>query len=426
MSGDGDLRANPAAGPSTPSSRAADDVDPIPEAGGRRSRGLLAPETRQRAIGLLAMGLGGGTVLVMASLLFGGDSDKRPPSPAVVAPAGQTYDPPGSGALPPARVQAEAAANQNGYTNAVATGKAHVARPSGVVEDLKLPEPTPPIKSEPVPVVPVVVAAPVSAPAQGDAAKAWQKVVGDQMAMLEQFRGFRPMQTGAVAAVNRGGMTDGAGTAVAAVPVGGGEAGWNGQATGAGGIESGGAVVVPAGHIAMGQLVVGADSDAPAAIVIDLVSRPLEGARLVGEFKSTDRHNVLTARRMSWQGREWTVSALALDPDTGSAGLVDDRDRHLFERVILPGMAEFLAGIGMAIGSAGTVVSAGPVSVVTQTPARTVRDQILVGAGRAGQSAGDVLREDARGIKSTIKTFAGRGVAVLFLESVREGGGQGR
>jgi intracellular multiplication protein IcmE len=188
---------------------------------------------------------------------------------------------------------------------------------------------------------------------------------------------------------------------------------------GDGGGGDGGRVLLEAGNSAYGRVLVEANSDVPTEVGVLILEGPLKGARVFGMFKAGREVLALSFSRMTFGGREVKIQAIAVDPDTNSPALASDVQHHYVDRVVLPGIVGFLAGLGDAAARSATTISVSPLSVVQQSSTLNVPQQLLIGAGKAAQAAAQAITQDAAGIKPTVTYAAGLPVGVLFLADVR-------
>jgi hypothetical protein len=130
-------------------------------------------------------------------------------------------------------------------------------------------------------------------------------------------------------------------------------------------------IIVPAGTVSYAQLLTEANSDVPGPILAQIVSGPLAGARAVGQFLVANGYNdylVLQFNVADLKGRDYTINAIALDPDTTLGGMATEVDQRYLTRVILPAAAGFLQGFGGALGTGNSSIATnGSTTIVTQS-----------------------------------------------------------
>lgn len=183
-------------------------------------------------------------------------------------------------------------------------------------------------------------------------------------------------------------------------------------------------ILLPAGSIEYGQLIIEANSDAEGPILAHLVSGPLAGSRMLGTFKKEDEWLVLTFNTIVIDGIAHSTEAVALDPETTSIAMVTDIDRRYFRRVILPAAAAFVEGMGEAIAETNqtTVVVDGG-SAVSNEEELDSREEFFKGFEKATEKVGEILDEDADEIEPLIRVEAGTPIGLLFVAPVTDEAG---
>jgi len=109
-------------------------------------------------------------------------------------------------------------------------------------------------------------------------------------------------------------------------------------------------VLLSAGSIEYAQLLTEANTDVPGPILAQIVTGPFQGARLIGTFEETYNYLTLNFDTVVLDGVDYSVDAVAIDPETTLPGVVTDINRRYFTRVVLPVAAEFIAGFADALG----------------------------------------------------------------------------
>ena len=178
--------------------------------------------------------------------------------------------------------------------------------------------------------------------------------------------------------------------------------------------------LVPAGTVSYAQLLTEANSDVPGPILAQIVSGPLAGARVVGNFKTMDGYLVLQFNLANMKGKDIPISAYALDPDTTLPGMATEVDNRYFLRVVLPSAAAFLEGLGDALGtppstttttSSGTLTSQGEVGMKTG---------MYQGLGKAANVAGAFFQAEGQATKQLVRIASGTPMGIFFVTTVKE------
>lgn len=177
-------------------------------------------------------------------------------------------------------------------------------------------------------------------------------------------------------------------------------------------------ILVPAGTILYGQIMNQADSYAPGPIVAQMLSGPLVGSRVIGKFQKKGKLLIITFNTVVVKGVGNNMNGVAIDPSTTSPGLATDVDNHYFERIILPGAARFLEGLGSAYSQQETqVFTSGDVIVTNQNKLNT-KQELARGVEEAAREAGDTLKDEADDLKPRIRVEAGTPIGIVLVDPI--------
>lgn len=188
-----------------------------------------------------------------------------------------------------------------------------------------------------------------------------------------------------------------------------------------GGEDNNEIVVVPAGEIEYAQILTEANSDIPGPVLGQIVSGPLSGSRIIGEFSHDDENELLTVtfRTVVVDGEAYDIDAIAVDPDTTLTGMATDVNHRYFRRVILPAAASFIQGVGEAIaesGSTSVTVTSGDTTTATEdTSNYDVKEQLFSGVQQAADQVAGFLDDEASKVKTLVRIRAGTPMGILFL-----------
>lgn len=183
-------------------------------------------------------------------------------------------------------------------------------------------------------------------------------------------------------------------------------------------VTSKGASFVRAGTIIPAVLLTSINSDTPGPVVAQIVSGPLAGARLLGNFQATEKEVVVRFSTLSMPGepKSFSVSAYAVNSNLGT-GLATDVDNHYLRRYGLLLAAGFIKGYGQAIARSGTTTTVTDGGGVVITQDELSNGQInRMALGEAGTTvAGDV--QQAARVRPTVKVEGkdGGGVPIGLL-----------
>ncbi len=180
-------------------------------------------------------------------------------------------------------------------------------------------------------------------------------------------------------------------------------------------------ILVPAGDINYAQLLTEANSDVPGPILAQLVSGPLAGARLLGQFSLRDEYLVLSFNSIIIDGINQPISAVAIDPSTTLPGVASDVDRRYWTRVFLPAAAKFLEGVGSAIAQdSETTVTVSGDTVVEETKALDFEQEIGRGVEEGFSEIAEFMDNEADSTKILVRVARGTALGILFTEPVLE------
>ncbi len=180
-------------------------------------------------------------------------------------------------------------------------------------------------------------------------------------------------------------------------------------------------ILLPAGTIEYGQLLIEANTDAPGPVMAQIVSGPLRGSRVLGAFQSTDEYLVLNFTMVVIDGINYPVQAVAIDPGTTLPGLITEIDRRYFKRIVLPMAAEFVTGLTEAISESGSTTILIDGSTVSSSESdKDSQQEVASGISEAGNSLSEILEEEADNTRPMLRVAAGTPLGILFVEPVTD------
>jgi len=183
-------------------------------------------------------------------------------------------------------------------------------------------------------------------------------------------------------------------------------------------------IIVPAATIEYAQLMIEANSDVPGPVMAEVMSGPLVGSRLLGDFEVQDEYLTLSFDTLVIDGVGYSIDAIALDMNTTLPGVVTDVDHRYFQRIVLPAAAAFIEGMSSAIADTGgtTVSTSGTTGTSTSTTSGEpdTEEEIFKGIEEAGKTVAEILDDEAAGVEIMVKVAAGTPMGVLFLEPVTD------
>ncbi|MGN7437355.1 MAG: hypothetical protein ACTHOO_01830 [Alcanivorax sp.] len=182
-------------------------------------------------------------------------------------------------------------------------------------------------------------------------------------------------------------------------------------------------IIIPAGKIVYGQMLLEANSDVPFTVLAQMVSGPLKGWKLLGEFEVLDGVEMLGISfemAVNEEGKQYDVEAYMLDPDSGLAALRTDIDHRYLKRVIFPAAAEFVSGYASAIAESGrTSVTVRGETVTTAENPTTDEQEVATGVEEAADEISSIL-DEIGDVEVKIVIEAGTPIGVFFTQNVEE------
>lgn len=183
-------------------------------------------------------------------------------------------------------------------------------------------------------------------------------------------------------------------------------------------------VLMEAGTGVYGVIVTGGNTDQGSpTIIAQALSGPIAGRRLLGSFTrqgSGNQPGALLGLRftsITIDGKPVAVDAFAVAPDTMDSAVASRIDPHTVERLVLPAAAVFVQGLGQALLSSGSTVASGPYGGYAAFRQFSPEQMLGIGAGAAGASAGQMLREQAPR-ERTIYIDADAELGIMFRTSL--------
>ncbi len=182
-------------------------------------------------------------------------------------------------------------------------------------------------------------------------------------------------------------------------------------------------VLLSAGTIEYGQLLLEANTDAPGPVLAQIVTGPFAGGRVIGTFTNTDNFLVLNFNTLVKDSVNYPINAVAVDPQTTLPGLVTEIDHRYFKRIILPAAARFIEGMGQAIadsGSSTTVIIDGNTQVEEDNSKIDTRQELYNGVEEGAKEFGDFLSEEGDNTEPLIRVASGTPLGIFFTQPVTQ------
>ncbi len=181
--------------------------------------------------------------------------------------------------------------------------------------------------------------------------------------------------------------------------------------------------LVSAGTVSYAQLLTEANSDVPGPILAQIVSGPFSGARAIGQFQVANGYAdylVLQFTLVNFKGKDYSINAVALDPDTTLGGMATEVDQRYFTRVLLPAAAGFLQGFGQAIGQNSSTTTTNGTSTIISQGKEGYQQGMFQGLGAAAQTASQFFQNQANQTKPLVRVAAGTPMGLFFVTSATD------
>lgn len=181
--------------------------------------------------------------------------------------------------------------------------------------------------------------------------------------------------------------------------------------------------LVSAGTVSYAQLLTEANSDVPGPILAQIVSGPFSGARAVGNFQVANGYAdylVLQFTLVNFKGKDYPISAIALDPDTTLGGMATEVDQRYLTRVVLPAAAGFLQGFGQALGTGNSTTTTNGTSTIISQGKEGYRQGLYQGLGQGATTMSQFFQNQANQTKPLVRVAAGTPMGMFFISSVQD------
>jgi len=180
---------------------------------------------------------------------------------------------------------------------------------------------------------------------------------------------------------------------------------------------------VPVGNVTVGQtfysvLQIGVNTDEISPVRAVTVQKGLlEGAVLTGEPVRTGEKAKIQFTNMSWKGKSYSVTAIALDPETYRSSLADGVDNHTFERYSKLAIASFVDGYADALQDSQTTTNSDGSSSTKTSALPNAADQMKMGIGKIGEKFSPIFEKEFDRAP-TVTVEPNKSIIVMFMANV--------
>lgn len=176
--------------------------------------------------------------------------------------------------------------------------------------------------------------------------------------------------------------------------------------------------MIPAGKILYAVLDTEINSDDTQYIRATIVQEgPFKGATVLGQPQLRGDKVVLTFNRIGHRGKDYAVSAVAVDPETNRTALADSVDRHIIERYGLLWGAAFVEGFAEAMSNTSTVINSDGSTTSTRERLPDTSDQLIVATGKVGERTVPLLSQKFNR-PPTIHVTSERPIGLMLLQGL--------
>lgn len=176
--------------------------------------------------------------------------------------------------------------------------------------------------------------------------------------------------------------------------------------------------VYKAGTILFAVLDTGINSDYEGSpVMATIVQAPFNGAKVLGNFKRTDKKVVLqfTLLNSPHLSNSISLNAVAIDPNTAKTALATHVDSHYMLRYGTLFASSFVSGIGQAIQNSGSSSSTSDNGTQQHFwPKLNTGQQAMVALGNVGQQYAGVL-SPLFSTPPTVEVKSGSGIGMLLM-----------
>jgi len=188
-------------------------------------------------------------------------------------------------------------------------------------------------------------------------------------------------------------------------------------------------IFVKSGDILFAVIDTAVNTDEPSPILATITNGPLKGSKLIGSFNLPGNADkmIITFTTLSMQGISKTISisAYAIDPNTGRTALSSTTNHHYLMRYGALFASTFIQGFGNAFQSADTTITiggtggtGGPNTTTVQNGiGRSLTSNAVIGLATLGQAWAQQAQQNMN-VPTTVQVFSGTPIGVLFLQDV--------
>lgn len=178
---------------------------------------------------------------------------------------------------------------------------------------------------------------------------------------------------------------------------------------------------ITAGTIYYAILEIGVNTDEISPVRATIIQEgPVKGGILLGTPERRGSKAVIAFNSMSLDGKDYSVTGVALDLETMRTGIADSVDHHTFERYSKLMGAAFISGYAESLSNTSTkTYSDGSTEKIVDAIPET-EDQIAYAIGQAGEKLVPIF-EDEFNKEPTVEVDSNREIAIMFMSGFEVG-----
>ena len=174
--------------------------------------------------------------------------------------------------------------------------------------------------------------------------------------------------------------------------------------------------IYKAGSVWFAVLDTSINSDEQTPIMASIISGPLKGGKLIGQFSRVDQKLLINFKTLNDTSLPNTipVNMVAIDPDTARTAIAGDVNNHYLLRYGSLFASSFLSGFASAVAQSGSTSTGGVFGTTTVYEQLNTTQQVMIGLGNVGTQYASQMGTNFS-TPPTVKVPAGTGIGLLLM-----------
>lgn len=174
--------------------------------------------------------------------------------------------------------------------------------------------------------------------------------------------------------------------------------------------------IFKAGSIIFAVLDTGVNTDESSPVMATIVTGPLKGSKVLGNFTRVEKKVLLQFSVLSVPklNNSIGINAVAIDPNTAKTALASKVDNHYLLRYGTLFASSFVTGVGQAFQSAGAQTTVTPIGTFTTIPNLNLGQKLAIALGQVGSQFGSVMAPMYT-MPPTVEVKAGSSIGLLLM-----------